>query len=259
MKNIKHGDFTRLASDYSKYRPGYSSSVLKALIGLIDKNNNEIDCVDIGAGTGIWTRMLFHAGVKNVIGVEPNEKMLEFAILDSAGLDIDWRHGKAENTYLEDGSVDMVSMASSFHWTEVSTALLEFHRILRDGGRFVALWNPRVTDYSSTLIDIENFINKLKPDLVRVSSGNSEFTFKLSTVLNKSELFEDVVYIESQNIVNMTRDNYIGAWRSVNDLRVQLGERNFEKLLNFIELTLVDKEYIEVAYLTRAWSARKKS
>ena len=38
VKIIKPGDFTGLASNYSKYRPDYSKSVLDAIKGLIKKN-----------------------------------------------------------------------------------------------------------------------------------------------------------------------------------------------------------------------------
>ena len=61
VKTLKAGDFTGLASDYSKHRPDYCPSVLKALVGLLGKPATEIDFVDVGAGTGIWTRMVHNA------------------------------------------------------------------------------------------------------------------------------------------------------------------------------------------------------
>ena len=35
-------------------------------------------------------------------------------------------------------------MGSSFHWADTLQALEEFHRILRPGGFFTAIWNPRL-------------------------------------------------------------------------------------------------------------------
>ena len=75
VKIIKPGDFSGLASNYSKYRPDYSKSVLDAIKGLIKKNESEINFVDVGAGTGIWSRMVYESGVKNIISIEPNEDM----------------------------------------------------------------------------------------------------------------------------------------------------------------------------------------
>ena len=33
--SMKHGDFTALAGDYARYRPGYAPSVLTALLALV--------------------------------------------------------------------------------------------------------------------------------------------------------------------------------------------------------------------------------
>jgi len=57
----------------------------------------------------------------------------------------------------------------------------------------------------------------------------------------------------------MSPQRYLGLWRSVNDLRVQLGESKFDKFLMFIENRLKGVDTIEATYLTRAWSARRKS
>ena len=57
----------------------------------------------------------------------------------------------------------------------------------------------------------------------------------------------------------MSPERYIGAWRSVNDLRVQLGVEKFNIFLDFIEAKVMGLESIEATYLTRAWSAKRKA
>ena len=69
---LQHGNYTGLGEAYSRYRPAYAENVLTALLALAGKPAAEIDAVDIGAGTGIWTRMLARAGCRSVIAVEPN-------------------------------------------------------------------------------------------------------------------------------------------------------------------------------------------
>ena len=54
---MKLGDFTSLAKNYNRYRVGYSDKVLDSIISLLDMKMEKADVVDIGAGTGIWTRM----------------------------------------------------------------------------------------------------------------------------------------------------------------------------------------------------------
>lgn len=71
----QHGDFTTLAEKYSAHRPDYSISVMNAIFGIIDKPKAELDIADVGAGTGIWTRMLASSGCRSIVAVEPNDEM----------------------------------------------------------------------------------------------------------------------------------------------------------------------------------------
>lgn len=255
---MKAGDFTGLAKDYSLHRPDYSYSVLKSLIGLLEKPVNHVDFADVGAGTGIWTRMVSGAGVRSVVAVEPNDDMRRNGISDSQGTSIRWVSGSAETTGLPDASVDWVSMASSFHWADFPEATKEFHRILKSNGRFTALWNPRFIEANPLLVEIETHLKSLNPNLKRVSSGRSGITETLTQKLFDSPFFEDVVYLEGRHTIKMDRERYLGAWRSVNDLRVQLGPKNFDSFLGFVEKRLCDVKVVEADYLTRAWSARRK-
>jgi SAM-dependent methyltransferase len=254
---LVHGDFTGLASDYSKHRPGYSESVLTALLALVAKPPQEIDAVDIGAGTGIWTRMLAGRGLRSVVAVEPNDDMRAHGVADSAGLGIQWCKGSGEETGRPSASSDLLSMASSFHWVDFERGTREFHRVLRPGGRFVALWNPRYLDDSPALLDIEAHLKTLNPDIRRVSSGRSGVADRMTELLWASPLFDDVVYLEGRQMRVMSIEQYLGVWRSVNDLQVQLGQERFERFLDYIRERLKGQDAIETTNLTRAWSARR--
>lgn len=258
MTQLKSGDFTNLASDYSKHRPDYSRSVLNALIGLLDKPVNEIDFVDVGAGTGIWTRMVEGAGVRSAIAIEPNEEMRKNGISDNNSHFIKWLAGSAESTGLENCTADWLSMASSFHWADFDLAIKEFHRVLRKGGRFTAIWNPRLIEVNPLLVEIEAYLHSLIPKFKRISSGRSGVTELLTERLLDSPYFEDVIYLEGRHVITMSKERYLGAWRSVNDLRVQLGHSKFDSFLKFIEERIASLPSIEATYLTRAWSARRK-
>ena len=92
-----------------------------------------------------------------------------------------------------------------------------------------------------------------------MSSGRSGITETLSERLWASSYFDDVVYLEGRHVIEMTPERYLGAWRSVNDLQVQLGTENFLSFLNFVEERISGLTIIEATYLTRAWSARRKT
>jgi SAM-dependent methyltransferase len=258
-RTMKAGNFSGLARDYSSSRPDYSQSVLNGLLGLNQKPIKWIDFADIGAGTGIWTRMVFSKGVNSATAIEPNDDMREHGIKDTKHTSIVWHRGNAEETGLPNESVDMLTMASSFHWSGFDVATKEFHRVLRSEGRFTALWNPRLIEVNPMLVKIEQHLDTLRPNIKRVSSGRSGITENLADMLRKSPFFDDVVYLEGRHVIMMSLERYLGAWRSVNDLQVQLGEDKFSKFLTFVEQTIGGSDFIEATYLTRAWSARKKS
>jgi len=254
---IKHGNFDSLAGDYAQYRPGYAPSIVPAVLSLLERPAAEVDAVDIGAGTGIWTRMLAARRLRSVTAVEPSDEMRRQAVLTTREQNIVWRSGTAEDTGLPSCAFDLVSMASSFHWTDFDKACTEFQRILRPGGRFVALWNPRMIELNPLLVEIEQEITRLNPVVKRVSSGRSGITDRLTDMLWARRGFDDVVYLEGRHTATQTVEQYIGAWRSVNDLRVQLGPDLFTRFLEFVERRTANLSGIETTYLTRAWAARR--
>ncbi len=249
------GDFTGLGKKYAENRPNYSNTVLNASLGILAKAPNELIVADIGAGTGIWTRMISQAGVKKIYAVEPNDDMRTNA--EQSGDQVTWSKGSAENSGLADGSVDWVTMASSFHWADFDLAVKEFHRVLKPGGWFTALWNPRLIEVNPLLVEIEDYIKSVLPNLERVSSGRSGITNVLTDKLEKCSYFEDVTYLEAKHIINMSPERYIGTWRSVNDLQVKMGKDRFEEFISFVEDKTNDLQEIQSTYLTRAWFARR--
>jgi ubiquinone/menaquinone biosynthesis C-methylase UbiE len=254
---MKHGDFTGLAGDYAKYRPGYAPQILTAILGYVGKDLAKVDAADVGAGTGIWTRMLASRGLHSLVAVEPNDDMRGQGIETSHGTPVVWKRGSAEATGLADGSVDMLTMASSFHWADFDKACGEFHRALRPSGVFVALWNPRYIESNALLVEIEAQIPLLKPDIKRVSSGRSGLTEHLTDRLCAKPLFTDVIYFEARHTAKQTPAQYLGAWRSVNDLQVQLGPDLFKEFLDYVEKRTKGMSTIDTTYLTRAWAARR--
>lgn len=259
VDKIKQGDFTGLAENYSLYRPGYSETVLDAILGIVKKPIKEINFVDVGAGTGIWTRMVASRGCFTAKAVEPNEDMRLAGKKNQDNGNIVWFEGAGEQTGLADNSADLLSMASSFHWVDFPLAEKEFHRILKPEGRFVALWNPRFIHDNPVLIDIDQKMKELCPTLSRVSSGSSEFVKNLSEKMLASHYFTDLVYLEGRHTVNLTKQQYMGVWRSVNDVRAQMGEAVFETFMHYMDEKISDHELVKSTYLTRAWMVKRKS
>ncbi len=132
--------FSDRARDYALYRPTYPPEAIDAIIRATEMSSSRcLSAADIGAGTGISSRLLADRGVR-VTAVEPNAGMRAAA---EPHPHIEWRAGTAERTGLADASVGVVLCAQAFHWFDADRALAEFHRILRPGGVLCLLWNDR--------------------------------------------------------------------------------------------------------------------
>src|SRR5690606_18543158 len=134
--------FSSRVGDYVRHRPGYPPA-LAAWLHQAQGIGAGLAVADVGAGTGISTRMWREAG-HEVVAVEPNAAMREAGAAAFAGDPrVRWVAGSAEATTLADASVDVVSAAQAFHWFDPATTRAEGTRILRPGGLAVLLWNLR--------------------------------------------------------------------------------------------------------------------
>ncbi len=137
--------FSDRVDDYVRYRPGYPSELIGLLmqeVGLVPGN----PVADIGAGTGILTRLLLSSGLR-VRAVEPNAAMraaADAALSGQSGYASVC--GSAEATGLPASSVKLVTVAQAFHWFDPPAARVEFARILRPGGCVALIWNVRRLD-----------------------------------------------------------------------------------------------------------------
>jgi SAM-dependent methyltransferase len=96
--------------------------------------------VDLGAGTGILTRILVGLGFE-ATPVEPDPAMRAQLAAATPGVTV--LAGSAEDIPLPDGSVDGVVAGQAYHWFDPERAHAEVARVLRDGGTFGVLWNLR--------------------------------------------------------------------------------------------------------------------
>lgn len=160
--------FTSRVADYVRYRPDYPAALLAWLRG---EHGITPDwrVADIGAGTGISSKMWLDAG-HAVTAVEPNDAM-RAAAQDWLGDNPRFKAvaGTAEATTLPDASVDVVSAAQAFHWFDQSAVKPEWRRILRPGGLVAVYWNSRRLTGSAFLEGYEALLNTYGTDYSSVS------------------------------------------------------------------------------------------
>ena len=132
--------FERGAADYEKGRPSYPAGVLEVL-GASCGLGPSCDVVDIGAGTGKFTRLLESCGPRSLVAVEPVAAMRAELVARSPSVrTVD---GAADATGLEEGCADLVTVAQAFHWFADDAAVAELARVLRPGGWLALVWNTR--------------------------------------------------------------------------------------------------------------------
>ncbi|MCL2463057.1 MAG: class I SAM-dependent methyltransferase [Defluviitaleaceae bacterium] len=152
------GKFSGRAAIYEKYRPSYPDEFIDYLYTEAGFTENSV-VADIGAGTGILSRLLAGRGSR-VILAEPNADMLALAKEKLGNLsNCEFVRASAENTGLKDNSVDFVTVAQAFHWFDLEQFRAECKRILRPGGKVVLVWNDR---HNSGEIDEETFRANVK-------------------------------------------------------------------------------------------------
>lgn len=130
--------FSSRAEDYAKYRPSYPDAVIDRIIADLG-NPAELMAADVGAGTGIASRMLADRRIK-VIAIEPNAAMRQVARSHPL---VEFRDGSAEDTNLADAAVGLVTCFQAFHWFNPESTLKEFSRILKPKGKLAAVWHNR--------------------------------------------------------------------------------------------------------------------
>jgi SAM-dependent methyltransferase len=122
--------FGAAADLYDRYRPGYAAAAAQWALG-----PRPLRVVDLGAGTGILSRLLHRLG-HEVIAVEPDAQMRA-----RIGPGISTLGGTAEEIPLRDASVDAAVAGQAHHWFDGARAHPEIARVLRPGGVLAALWN----------------------------------------------------------------------------------------------------------------------
>jgi ubiquinone/menaquinone biosynthesis C-methylase UbiE len=171
--------FSNRVENYVKFRPSYRPAVLQLFR---DEMNLRPDSViaDIGSGTGISAKLFLENG-NEVFGVEPNDAMRSAAENVLAGYSkFHSINGTAENTTLNESSVDFVIAAQAFHWFDPEKTHVEFKRILKKNGFTALIWNERQLDATPFLREYEQFLLKFANDYTKVRHEN----------INEEKLFD---------------------------------------------------------------------
>ena len=131
-------DQTTIATTYDAAR-GHTPAVMRQWLDLVAAHVPFAPqlIVDVGCGTGRFTKALADRFAAKVIGIDPSQRMLAVARTTRANGSVAFMLAPAERLPLADRSTDLVFMSMVLHHLpDKGAAARECCRILRAGGRF---------------------------------------------------------------------------------------------------------------------------
>lgn len=257
MKQVIHDaaakGFQVAADAYERGRPEYPFESVLKLIQELDLTSGKT-VVDLGAGTGKFTKLLSNTCKSKVIGIEPVEGMRKkFSTLLPS---IEISEGTAEKMPLPDASVDAVVVAQAFHWFDGEMALTEIHRILKPNGFLGMIWNAR-DESLPWIAELTNIIDPFEKGAPRYKSGKWKLAFShtpLFTALQSAQYR----YVQKGD-VQMVVDR-IASISFISALPNGQKEEVLEQVKNLLESApeTKDRPEIELPYRTDVFWCQKK-
>lgn len=207
MNNV--GLHTGKARYYQKFRPFYSHEAIEYLADRYSLKNKIV--ADMGSGTGILAQQLSAFSTK-ILAVEPNADMYKVcmeSISDYKNITV--IQSTAENSCINDFSVDFITVGTAFHWFNVHDFFVECKRILRHGGGVAVLTNSTGSN---------NYIDSVKMrklcDKIDIKFAD-ELYKPLASLRPIYDFFADV-HFEFRKFANelcLTREQFIGRYLSM--------------------------------------------
>jgi SAM-dependent methyltransferase len=138
--------FSSHAADYARSRPTYPPELFEFVASLPAERNLAWD-----AGTGNGQAAVgLAAHFDRVTATDPSEEQLRSAFAHER---VDYRRAPAEDSGLDDRSVDAVTVAQAAHWFDLDRFYGEVGRVLKPGGA-IAIWCYILTRVSPEIDDV---------------------------------------------------------------------------------------------------------
>jgi SAM-dependent methyltransferase len=124
--------FSKQSKKYAASRPTYPQPLFDFLAGIVDRKDLAWDCATGNGQAAVALSKYF----RKVIASDISKKQIENAKRKS---NIRYKVFPAEKATLEDGSVDLVTVAQALHWFNFEGFYKEAKRVLRKDG-VIAAW-----------------------------------------------------------------------------------------------------------------------
>ncbi len=103
----------------------------------VGKIKGDSFALEIGCGTGLFTRKVFEATKCNIVAIDISDDLLKIAKEKLSTPSVDFRIGDAMNLDFPENKFDVVFGSSVLHHLDMDKAYKEMFRVLKPGGRIV--------------------------------------------------------------------------------------------------------------------------
>ena len=139
---------TKIVQNYLKYRPIYPNEIPDCVIEFYRKHNpNKMEIelmLDVGCGSG-QTANLFQCHCNKIIACDISEEQIKQARLQNKYDHVQFVVEQAENTEMDDNSVDLLVAGTSIHWFDRPSFFQEAKRVLKPSGCIAIFMYPLPT------------------------------------------------------------------------------------------------------------------
>ena len=148
--------FSGHSRSYAEFRPTYPESLFSFLADCCARRQLAWDCA---TGNGQAARALTEY-FEQVIGTDASEAQIQSA---KSKPGIEFHVARAEESALDDNSIDLITVAQALHWFDIASFFDEAQRVLAPGG-VLAVWS-----YERCFVDpdCDLLLKELYADILR--------------------------------------------------------------------------------------------
>lgn len=218
-------DWGKTSSDYAKFRDIYPEIFYKKIVerNLCVSNQRVLD---IGTGTGVLPRNMYHHGAK-WMGTDISENQIAEAkrLANKSNMDIDFYAIATENVDFPDHSFDVITACQCFWYFDHEKVMPKLAKMLKPDGRLLILYMAWLPFEDNIAGASEDLVLKYSPNW----SGARETKKPIQIPDVVYDYFDMVGHEEYDIAVPFTREMWHGRLRACRGVGASLSETELER------------------------------
>ena len=203
-------DWGRTSGDYALYRDIYPDIFYQKIADRrLCINGQRV--LDLGTGTGVLPRNMYHYGAQ-WIGADISPEQIKQAkeLSDKAGLNIEYLASSTENIDFPDNSFDVITACQCFWYFDHKRVMPKLARMLKSNGRLLLLYMAWLPYDDEIAGKSEELVLKYSPSW----SGAGETMHPIGVPDCVYEYFEPVYREEYRVDIPFTRESWNGRMKA---------------------------------------------